>query len=192
MLDIPPLETERLVLRPWRPEKDAPAVFAYASLPEVTKYMIFDTHASVNDAHEYLERCKTSAEHSYGVTIKGNDTPIGGCGIAPVPQHSKGELGYVLHPNYWGNGYATEIVRRLIQYGFENLSLNKVFARADARNPASTRVMLKSGMSIEGTLRQDIIVRGVPISLVQCSILKDDWELIRGNESTPSKAPDVI
>jgi ribosomal-protein-alanine N-acetyltransferase len=175
MLEIPTLETERLILRPWKPESDADAVFSYASLPEATRYMLFDTHLSVHDAAEFLSRAAGRPEHGYAITLKGDDRPIGGCGINPMFEHLKGEVGYILHPSHWGKGYATEATRGLIRYGFESLKLNKVYARADVRNPASVRVMEKAGMTREGILRDEMIVRGVACSFVYCSILLREW-----------------
>jgi ribosomal-protein-alanine N-acetyltransferase len=175
MLDIPTLETERLLLRPWRPEEDAAAVYAYASIEEVARYMLFVRHTSIADAEAFLENTKTSPEHGYAVTLRDGGQLIGGCGITPVPAHSKGEFGYVLHPDYWGRGLGTEIAKRLIRYGFEDLGLNRICARADTRNPASTRVMIKAGMTPEGTLREDMIVKGTARSFVLCSILRSEW-----------------
>lgn len=175
MLNVPVLETERLVLRPWKPESDAEAVFAYASLVEATQYMLFDTHRDIDDSHAFLEWTKTSGEHAYAITQRENDSPIGGCGIMPTLAHSKGELGYILHPEHWNKGLGTEVAKALIRYGFETLGLNRIYARADVRNPASQQVMLKSGMIVEGTLREDLSVRGEMVSLVYCSILRSEY-----------------
>lgn len=191
MLDIPTLYGERIVLRPWQPRKDAEAVFAYASLPEATQYMLFDTHKSVSDAQEFLDRTPTSPEHGYAITLRGNDYPIGGCGISPVQVHRRAEIGYILHPKYWGNGYATETAKLLIRYGFEKLDLNRIYARADVRNPASTRVMQKSGMIVEGTLREEMIIRNRPSSFVYCSVLRREWQE-RMNDASQLRALDVI
>ena len=175
MLDIPTLETERLVLRPWRPGQDAEAVYAYASIEDAARYMLFVRHASIADAEAFLESTRASPEHAYAITLRETGQLVGGCGITPVPAHSKGEFGYILHPDYWGRGLATEAARRLIRYGFEDLGLNRIYARADVRNPASTRVMAKAGMTQEGTLREDMIVKGTARSFILCSILRSEW-----------------
>ncbi|MBA3726118.1 MAG: GNAT family N-acetyltransferase [Armatimonadetes bacterium] len=175
MLDIPVLESERLVLRPWKATSDAPGLFAYASLEEATQYMLFDTHRSTADTHEFLARAATSPERGYAITLRGDDRPIGGCGINPTPAHRRAEIGYILHPEHWGMGLATEAAARLIQHGFEDLGLNRIYARADTRNPASRRVMEKAGMTCEGTLREDLVVRNVPRSFFICSILRSEW-----------------
>lgn len=171
------LESKRLVLRPWKATSDAPGVYAYASLEEATRYMLFDTHRSTADTHEFLARAATSPERGYAITLRGDDTPIGGCGINPTSAHWRAEIGYILHPDHWGTGLATEAAERLIQHGFEDLGLNRIYARADTRNQASRRVMEKAGMTYEGTLREDLVVRNVARSFFICSILRSEWLL---------------
>lgn len=176
MLDLPTLQTERLILRSWNPAKDAEAVYSYASLPEATQYMLFDTHKSLADAQVFLSQAAGSPEHGFAITLEGgDDEPIGGTGISPVAMHRRAEMGYILHPDYWGRGIATEAAKRIIQYGFEDLGLNRIMARADVRNPASIRVLMKAGMSIEGTLRDEMIIRGRPCTFTVCSILRSEW-----------------
>jgi RimJ/RimL family protein N-acetyltransferase len=67
---------------------------------------------------------------------------------------SRAELGYWLGVPYWNQGYMSEAVRRMIQYGFEHMQLNRVFARYLMTNPASGRVMQKAGMTYEGVMRK--------------------------------------
>src|SRR6266403_2128677 len=60
-------------------------------------------------------------------------------------EHRQGDLGYAVHPDHWGKGFATEALRRILEFGFENLSLERIWATADVRNVASWRVMEKAG-----------------------------------------------
>ena len=83
---------------------------------------------------------------------------------------------------YWGNGYATEAAKALIDYCFRDLNLNRVAASYFGSNLASRRVMEKAGMTYEGILRQAII-REIPAlnhrvvhDLGYCSILRDEWQ----------------
>jgi ribosomal-protein-alanine N-acetyltransferase len=176
VLDIPILETTRLRLRPWKPGCDAAAVFEYASCEETTRYMLFQRHKNIIDAEVFLTGCITSPEHAYAVTLLGSDHPIGGCGLRPEPPYNSGEIGYILHKDYWGRGYATELAQRLIRYGFETLKLHRVFARCDDRNKRSCRVLEKAGMQYEGTLRDCIKVRDEYRTLQYFGILRSEWE----------------
>lgn len=176
MINIPTLHTARLTLRPWR-MSDAEAVFEYASDPDTTRYMIFDTHRTIEDAKDFLAMAPTTEENGYAVTLKVEDRAIGGCGIRPSFQHGKGEIGYILGKAHWGKGYATEFARELIRYGFEDLHLGRIFARTDERNVASMRVLEKAGMTCEGLMRADMVIRGEPRNHLLFSILRADWEL---------------
>jgi ribosomal-protein-alanine N-acetyltransferase len=174
MIDIPVLKTERLKLRPWR-ITDAEAVYDYAKRPEATRFMLFETHRSIQDAVDFVASAPTNPFYGYAVTIRDDDRAMGGCGLHPVVEHKKSELGYILHPDIWGDGYATEIVRELIRFGFEELHFQRIYARADERNIASWRVMEKAGMQREALLRHDMIIRGEPVDHYLYAILKSDW-----------------
>ena len=75
-------------------------------------------------------------------------------------EYRQGDLGYAVHPDHWGKGYATGALRRILEFGFENLSLERIWATADARNIASWRAMEKAGMEREGLMRYHLLVRG--------------------------------
>ncbi len=73
-----------------------------------------------------------------------------------VSDYNRAELAYWIGKPYWGHGYATEAVQRMMEYGFNELKLNRIWAAALARNPASSAVMQKNGMNYEGKLVQHI------------------------------------
>ncbi|MFB5188719.1 GNAT family N-acetyltransferase [Alicyclobacillus fastidiosus] len=76
---------------------------------------------------------------------------------------------------FWGNGYATEAARRIVSYGFEELKLNRIWAAAFMRNPASSNVMKKVGMKQEGILKQHVVKWDHPEDLGYYGILRDDY-----------------
>ena len=80
--------------------------------------------------------------------------------LAITGEASTGELGYVLARDQWGHGYATEVARRLIVFGFNELGLRRITATCHPDNFASARVLEKAGMHFEKTLRDDLGVRG--------------------------------
>ncbi len=69
------------------------------------------------------------------------------------------EIGYILLDKYWGRGYASEILKALIDYSFTVLGLHRVFGKCDERNGASAKVMEKCGMRREGLLREHVYLR---------------------------------
>ena len=86
------------------------------------------------------------------------------------------EVGYVLNPEYWGKGIATEALERVLQFGFEELHLHRIEAKFMQGNERSRRVMEKVGMSIEGVLRESMMIKGNYMNIGVCSILRSEWQ----------------
>src|SRR3712207_4904035 len=110
----PRLETERLVLRKMTLD-DAGAVFAYASDPEVTRYVLWETHRSVEDSRAFLDlterKYEGGGEPDWGMAYKGDGRFVGTCGfVGWNREHARAELGYVLNPRYRGRGLVPEAV----------------------------------------------------------------------------------
>ncbi len=174
----PTLETERLILRKMTPD-DAGAVFAYASDPEVSRYVLWETHRSVEDSRAFLDlvarKYEGGGEPEWGMVYKGDGRFVGACGFVNwAPEHARAEMGYVLHRDYWGRGLVPEAVRAMIRFGFERMDLNRVEARCVAENAASARVMEKAGMAYEGTLRQREFLKGAYRDMKLYAILRDE------------------
>lgn len=148
-----------------RPE-DAKEMFAYASDPEVTRYVLWDTHDSVEDTRDFLNFVAESYERGdfggWGIVFKENGAFIGTCGLDACysPEHARAEVGYVLSRDYWGLGIMPEAVRAVIRFGFEEQDLNRIESRCTSENTASARVMEKAGMDYEGTFRQREFIKG--------------------------------
>lgn len=175
--DLPELETERLLLRKMRPD-DAEAMFAYASDPEVTRYVLWETHHSIEDSESFLRSATEGYERgdfgAWGIVLKDSGAFIGTCGLGDryAPEHTRAELGYVLSREHWGRGIMTEAVRAVIRFGFGRLELNRIEARCIAENAASARVMEKAGMTYEGTLREREFIKGAYRDMKLYSILR--------------------
>ncbi len=177
--ELPTLETERLLLRKMSLD-DAEAVLAYASDPEVTRYVIWETHRSREDSESFLRSVVGSYENAeeatWGIVYKGDRRFVGGCGIVGWdPDHARAEMGYVLSREYWGRGLMPEAVRAMIRFGFERMGLNRIEARCIAENAASARVMEKAGMAYEGTLRQREFIKGAYRDMKVYSILRSEF-----------------
>lgn len=157
------LTTERLVLREWT-EGDFADVHAYATDPDVVRYVSFgpnseeETRAFLRDSVNAAQvECRTS--YTFAVIRRSDGRLIGGAGLG-LKDSTKAELGYVLRPDAWGHGYATEAARALVQFGFGELGLHRIFAICVPANVGSARVMEKVGMRYEGCLRDNMFARG--------------------------------
>lgn len=155
------LETERLILRPFHIE-DAPQVFEnWASDPEVTEFLTWPTHRSLEQSLAFIQmnvEHYAEPEHYewalYHIQDRQVIGSLGAMNFQPATRCI--ELGYALSRAYWGKGYATEAVRAVIRYLFDEVGMLRIQAKHDPANMASGAVMRKCGMLHEGTLRQAI------------------------------------
>jgi len=172
----PVLETERLILRP-RTMADKDDIFEYASDPEVTRYVIWPTHRSVEDTIAFLESApKNFAKREsigFAIELKETGKMIGDCGFLRIePKHHRTEIGYVLNRNFWSKGYMTEAVHELIRFAFKEMGMHRVAATCDFDNVRSAAVMERCGMTLEGVHRDSELRRGRFIAKKMYAILK--------------------
>jgi len=156
------LRTERLVLREFRFD-DEVAVHRYGSDEEVTRLLTWGPNSPA-DTTAYLKKVGREAAReprtSFTLAVATlDDELIGVANLTITDAGSTGELGYVLATESWGRGYATEVARRLIVFGFSELGLRRITATCHPDNFASARVLEKAGLHFEGTLRDHLRVR---------------------------------
>ncbi|HEY9620882.1 MAG TPA: GNAT family N-acetyltransferase [Crinalium sp.] len=154
MLQAPEIfTTERLVLR--RPHlSDAAAIFEYASDPQVIHYMDYCPRTDVSEVVKLLEEQPEkwkSGDLSWVLTVKPDNRPIGT--IACWLEGHMAGFGYLLHRQYWGQGYATEAARAVVEWAISLPNIYRVWATCDVENLASVRVLEKCGLVFEGRLR---------------------------------------
>ncbi len=177
--NMPTFETARFVLRPISID-DTDDMFEYAKDSELTRYLTWSPHPDKAYTFDYLcylqGRYKTGDFYDWAVVCKDSGKMIGTCGFTrfDYPNNSA-ELGYVINPAYHGQGIATEVLARVLKYGFENLALNRLECRFIPENIASRRVMEKNGMSFEGIRRQGMLIKGTYRDVGICSILKSEY-----------------
>ena len=179
--NLPVLEVDRLILRKMTPD-DAEAVFAYASDPQVTRYVTWDTHRTIRDSKAFLKhnirKYEREGEPDWGIVYKGDHRFVGTCGFANwEADHARAEVGFVISKEYWGRGLALEALQAMISFGFERMGLNRIEARCIAENTASARVIEKAGMVYEGTLRQREFIKGTYQDMTLYAILKSEYQL---------------
>ena len=177
---LPVLETDRLILRPVL-KRDAKDIFAYASDPEVARYVLWEPHRTVADTRSYIRYMRALYRRgfpaSWAVTLRETGRVIGTVGFMWYSEAScSAEVGYSFSRAFWNRGIATEALSAVIRSVFASLPVNRLEAQHDLRNPASGRVMEKCGMRKEGILRQRMKNKGEFIDTVLWSILRSDLE----------------
>lgn len=138
---------------------DAFAIHRYAKLPEVSRFQRWepnDYDDTVNHIKSLLEK-DSSLIHQV-IVSKDIEEVIGAVELYIEEKKQIGELGYVVHPDYWNKGVATKVVKSLLDYGFIYLHLKKIIGTADTRNGSSRKVMEKLGMKEEKVLKNDILL----------------------------------
>ena len=172
------IDTERLELRPFD-FGDIDDVFAYAQDPEWSRYLrALPRPYERTDAKQFIARqvlLDRTTHPVWAITLDG--VVIGGVGLRIDFEHRSAEMGYSVARRHWKKGICTEAARAVIDAAFETHDdLNRLFARADADNLGSQRVMEKVGMTKEGVLRLNRVERGEAFDEAWFSILRQEWK----------------
>lgn len=184
---LPDVETERLVLRQ-RTLDDVDDMFTYGSLECVAHAAGFKPSQTTDDTVLFLQSLyerldKENIPRGYGITLKGSHKVIGSVDFNRRygnTQHIL-EIGYALHPDYWGQGIMPEAVKALIEVTFTLLSdIQKIGVSHYAFNKNSKRVIEKIGFKQEGIQRATYYLDGVYHDEVNYGLLRKEWEE-RGN-----------
>ncbi|MFI5261248.1 MAG: GNAT family N-acetyltransferase [Candidatus Limnocylindrales bacterium] len=176
-----PIETGRLVLRPYV-DGDAEALYGIQRRPDVTRYLYWQPRSKA-DVRRMIERRKTLTQLEregdgllLAAVLRTSGALIGDVSLTwSSEEHRQGEVGYVLHPDYQGHGYATEMTELMLRLGFAGLELHRIIGRCDARNRASARVMERLGMRREAHLVENEFVKGEWTSEYVYAILAVEW-----------------
>jgi ribosomal-protein-alanine N-acetyltransferase len=175
------LTTERLLLREFF-ENDWHAIFAYQSDPRYLRYSPW-TQRQREDVAWLVQECiRWQHEQPHGkfqlaIVLQTDNLLIGTCGIRKATAYAQeAELGYELHPDYWGHGYATEAARSLLTFGFESLGLQRVWAQCVAENTASIRVLERLGMHQQRRLRQHTLMKNRWWDMLVYAIDRAAWQ----------------
>jgi len=155
--EIPILTTERLTLRNLC-RSDAADVLVFRGDPIVQKYddpvihTIAESEAFIDALHEEFNGKEGI---NWGVTLTELDVVVGIFSLHNIDQyHRRAETGYGLAHAYWGQGIAMEALREIIRFGFDELSLHRIYARTISDNHESVRLLRHSGFKLEGLQRE--------------------------------------
>lgn len=150
-MDYFEIKTERLVLKPLG-KNYLNSTIRYAMDYENTKYMCYLPDETVEEAEEFLTNVENEWKKEkpqfleFAVTY--DDEHIGA--VSVYFENDAGELGWIIHKDHWGNGFAYEAAKALIDYAKSEIKVNHFLAHCDTENIASYKVMEKLGMSRTG------------------------------------------
>lgn len=179
-MDPFPITTDRLIIREFS-LADEDAVHEYGSDPDVVRYMPWGPNTR-EDTKAYLGRVLAGQQkqpregYDMALVLKESNRLIGACGIYITrPDVCEAMLGYVLHKDYWSQGYMSESAHAMVGFAFQHLGMHRIFATCDPENIGSRRVMEKIGMSYEGRLRDHHLIRGAWRDSLVHSILEQEY-----------------
>lgn len=153
------LETDRLILRRFVREDAAAMYQNWASDGEVTKYLMWPTHESIEVSksitEEWVNSYSDESYYQWAIVLKDNgDEPIGSIGVVEMNENtSMVHIGYSIGRTWWHKGITSEALKAVMDFLFDTVGVNRIESRHDPRNPYSGKVMEKCGMKYEGTLR---------------------------------------
>jgi RimJ/RimL family protein N-acetyltransferase len=175
ILTTPRLRLREFVAEDWR------AVIDYQSDPRYLRYYTWtvrtepEVRAFVQQFVDWQQE-EPRLRYQLAIVLRSSERLIGNCGIRLAEEGVRqAELGFEISPAYWGHGYATEAAQAMLHFGFQDLSLHRVWGHCVADNVASWRVMEKLGMRCEGRLRENRWFKGRWWDSMVCSVLEDEW-----------------
>lgn len=180
MTRVDSLVSKRLVLREYE-EADFEATHAFAADPEVVRYMEWGPNGeeeSRNFIRRVLDQQQEEPRVHYVLAVALKDGElIGNCSLSVSDRESReAVLGYTYNRRFWGMGYASEAAAVVVDFGFRQLALHRIYAKCVIQNRGSARVMEKLGMKREGLFREHRLVRGEWKDYFYYAILEQEWE----------------
>lgn len=172
------LSNNRLFLREFT-DNDWINVHKYASQDIVCKYQPWGPNTEEESRSFVNQVIKDSTEEprkrfAFAIVLNTNMIGAGELNIRDFT-NKIGELGYIINPDSWGKGIATDVAKLLIGFGFEELKLHRIYATCDPRNIGSSKVLMKVGMTREGRIRQNILMKDGWRDSLLFSILEQEW-----------------
>jgi len=175
------LEARRLILRSFR-DTDLEPFVAYRSDPAVAEYQGWEAPYPVTKAIAFIQEMKLKAPairgewYQIAIELKASAEMIGDCAFHILAEDAQqAEIGATLSRQHQGNGYAAEVLTRLLDYLFGELGLHRVRAICDTQNLASAKLLGRIGMRREGHFIENIWFKGRWGSEYWYAILRDEW-----------------
>ena len=167
---------------------DLPYFVRWLNDPEVRRNLkIFQPMSMEQEERWYADILNRPVEEqplSIEVNEEDGWTFIGNIGLLEINHHDRSaEVGISIgEKSYWNRGYGTEAMRLMVNHGFMNLNLNRIYLRVYATNPRAVRSYEKVGYTMEGNLREARYLDGEYVDVYVMSILKSEWNMSRNGE----------
>ena len=175
------METERLLLQELTLD-DIGNLHSKNSIKEVAEFNTIGIPKNIEKTAEIYSSIladrtnKVRSMYTWVIKLKGSNTFIGEIGLYLAPKRFRmGEIHYSLLPNYWGNGFARESVKKVIMYSFDELKLHRIEAGVATENLKSIKLLEGLGMTNEGIRRKILPIRGEWKDNYHFAILDEDW-----------------
>lgn len=173
------LETDRLILRPWKDDDNLDLVEGLNNL-NVTKWLAAVPYPyTMDDAISFINYTKTKEkDYNFAIVLKENNKVIGGTQLSEINMNNlTGTGGIWISETYWGHGYGSEAFGERIRFAFEDLGLRRIENGYFKGNEKSHKMQLKFGYKDEGVKRQKYICKATGIIHDECitGLLKDEW-----------------
>ena len=157
-IPFPLLTTERLHLRQLVRE-DENEILQLRSNERVNQFLARDQYKTIYEARTFINKINkgiSDGEWAYwGIALKNENKLIGTICLWNIQaEHYRAEIGYELHPSFWGKGIMKEALPKVIQYGFENMHLHSIEADLHPGNISSKKLLEKNGFALEGLLKE--------------------------------------
>ena len=180
------LRTERLVLR-LMTEADIDDIHSYQSREDVCRYLLFDPRSRDEVAEKVAKHASATTLEKDGDYLQlalelpatpGAPARVIGDSYFTISslENSRGEIGWTLHPDFAGHGYAAEAARAVLDIAFRTIRLHRVYAELDPRNDASIDLCERLGMRVEAFFVKDLWFKGDWADTGMYAILRDEWE----------------
>jgi [ribosomal protein S5]-alanine N-acetyltransferase len=180
---LPVLMGRHVLLRePTR--QDAWRLFEYASDPQVTRYLAFDTPRAVEDILGFISECERwrqqDREYVFVIGDRVTDEALGVIGLRHIDrQLGTAQVGTWVRRASWGTGVNREAKSLLFEFAFGTLGLNRIEARIATENERSRRAFEGLGARREGTLRESFRKKDVVLDQELYAILSSEWSARR-------------
>lgn len=176
--DFPILESERLIFRAYK-KSDASSILKIRFDKRVLKYMDTITPETLEDTEnkiaEIEELFKSKKGIAWVIVEKKSNKLIGDFSFWRLDRlHNRGEIGYVLNPEFWGMGYMTETMNALIDFAFTKLKLHSIEANVNPENENSKRLLVSFGFKLEAHFRENYFFEGKYLDSLIYSLLQSD------------------
>ncbi|WP_079530592.1 GNAT family N-acetyltransferase [Halobacillus hunanensis] len=172
------LSNERLSLREIN-ENDWTDIHKYASKDIVCQYQPWGPNTE-EESKSFVKQIILDASkekrtrYAFAVVYNKDMIGVGELNIRDFT-NKVGEIAYIVNPDYWGQGIATNVAKLLIRFGFADIQLHRIYATCDPRNIGSSKVLQKSGLTKEGKIREDLLIKDGWRDSLLYSILEYEW-----------------